>query len=114
MTLNQLKTRQETLLKLIANVGGRSNVRKWVDELMAVEAQIEDKTAESAQLNKSIRQSWDALACGSRQQIGAFARHLSKVYPAPQSKTEASLRIYIEDFVAFALMRIRAIEMQAA
>ena len=42
MTLNQLKTRQQTLLNLIANVGGRSNVRKWVDELMVVESKIEE------------------------------------------------------------------------
>jgi hypothetical protein len=41
MTLTQLKTRQQTLLNLIANVGGRSNVRKWIDELMVVEAKIE-------------------------------------------------------------------------
>lgn len=45
MTLNQLKTRQQTLLNLIANVGGRSNVRKWVDELMVVEAKIEELEA---------------------------------------------------------------------
>lgn len=45
MTLQQLKERQQTLINLIANVGGRNNVRKWVDELMCVEAQIEELEA---------------------------------------------------------------------
>lgn len=42
MTLQQLKERQQTLLNLIANVGGKNNIRKWVDELMSVEAKIEE------------------------------------------------------------------------
>lgn len=44
--LQQLKDRQQTLLSLIANVGGKNNIRKWVDELMVVEAQIEELEAE--------------------------------------------------------------------
>lgn len=42
MTLQQLKDRQQALLNLIANVGGKNNIRKWVDELMVVEAKIEE------------------------------------------------------------------------
>jgi hypothetical protein len=42
MTLTQLKTRQQTLLNLIANVGGKNNIRRWVDELMSVESKIEE------------------------------------------------------------------------
>jgi hypothetical protein len=42
MTLQQLKQQQQTLLNLIANVGGKNNVRKWVDELLVVEAKIEE------------------------------------------------------------------------
>lgn len=45
MTLNQLKDRQSTLLNLIANVGGRNNTRKWVDELMVIESKIEELEA---------------------------------------------------------------------
>lgn len=45
MTLQQLKDRQQTLLNLIANVGGKNNVRKWVDELIVVEAKIEELEA---------------------------------------------------------------------
>ncbi|MBE9038339.1 hypothetical protein [aff. Roholtiella sp. LEGE 12411] len=47
MTLQQLKTRQQTLLNLIAKVGGKNNIRKWVDELMSVEAKIEELEAQS-------------------------------------------------------------------
>lgn len=45
MTLQQLKDRQQTLLQLIANVGGKRNIRKWIDELMVVEAKIEELEA---------------------------------------------------------------------
>ena len=41
MTLAQLKQRQQTLLNLIANVGGKQNIRKWMDELMVIDSQIE-------------------------------------------------------------------------
>ena len=51
--LQQLKDRQQTLLNLISNVGGKNNIRKWVDELMVIEAKIEELAVRLRSLTKA-------------------------------------------------------------
>ena len=82
MTLAQLKQRQQTLIKLIANVGGKSNIRKWADELMGVDAQIEAiELAMTAAIQivfddqsfEAITQPWVIMLGG--KEIGRFSTY---------------------------------------
>jgi hypothetical protein len=82
MTLQQLKIRQQTLLNLIANVGGKNNIRKWVDELMVVEARIEELEAATPAVqvvyddsNFNYTSPWVVLVGGKEvQRFGTAAR----------------------------------------
>jgi hypothetical protein len=79
MTLQQLKTRQQTLLNLIAKVGGKNNIRKWVDELISVEAKIEELEVPVAQVVyiddiSHLTQPWVILIGG--KEVGSFATRM--------------------------------------
>jgi hypothetical protein len=84
MTLHQLKNRQQTLLNLIANVGGKQNIRKWMDELMVIDSQIEEIEAEMTaaiqivfddQSFEAITQPWVIMLGGKEvERFSTYAR----------------------------------------
>jgi hypothetical protein len=101
MTLHQLKNRQQTLLNLIANVGGKQNIRKWMDELMVIDSQIEEIKEEMLQAIASIAEAVNHVQKDQRVILQGFCERLQAKwdYEAPiRNTTFAGMKTWLKGF----------------
>jgi hypothetical protein len=101
MTLAQLKQRQQTLINLIANVGGKNNIRKWADELMVIDARIEEIKEEMLNAIASVAEAVNHVQKDQRVALLGFCERLQAKwgYDTPiRNTTFAGMKTWMKGF----------------